>query len=228
MSKQLNSGVYCIYNKQTYKFYIGSSVDLRERLNWHRRRLLSNKHNAKYLQKSFNKRGLQAFVFKVLRYCKPEECIFLEQYFLNAIDPEYNTLKIAGSPLGFKHTEESKKLMSIVQTGKKMSEESKKKNSLLHKGKPLSLEHRKKMSIAHKGKILSDETKLKMSAFQKIRDRSKWLKAVKKICPNSGIVLSEYKSVKEAAEINNINSKYISAVLKNKRKKTGGFIWQYC
>lgn len=30
-----------------------------------------------------------------------------EQHYINLLKPEYNILKIAGSPLGYKHTEES-------------------------------------------------------------------------------------------------------------------------
>jgi hypothetical protein len=60
---------------------------------------------------------------------------------------------------GYKHTEESKKKMSMFQKGRKTSEETKKKLSEAGKGKhrpyfkrkPFSEEHRKKLSEAGKG-----------------------------------------------------------------------------
>jgi hypothetical protein len=35
-----------------------------------------------------------------------------EQYYLDLLKPEYNILKVAGSSLGFKHSEESRALRS--------------------------------------------------------------------------------------------------------------------
>lgn len=43
-----------------------------------------------------------------MEYCDKKETIIREQYFLDLIKPEYNILKIAGSPLGFKHSEDTK------------------------------------------------------------------------------------------------------------------------
>jgi len=176
MSTQLNSGVYCIYNIVTHKFYIGSSITLKERMRRHYLDLKGNRHHIKYLQSSWNKRGEKDFIFRVLRTCPPEQCISLEQYFINAINPEYNCREIADKPLGTKR---------------------------------------------------SLETKKKMSNYAKIRSRHKFYKPVVKICPVTKQILDEYKSVKEAGEMNNIRPKYVSAVLKNKRSKTGGFNWDY-
>jgi group I intron endonuclease len=41
-----------------------------------------------------------------------------EQYYLDSLKPQYNILKVAGSPLGTKHSEETKAaLMSIRKLG---------------------------------------------------------------------------------------------------------------
>lgn len=77
---------------------------------------------------------------------------------------------------GKKHTEESRKKMSLAQKGRTFSEESKRKMSLAHKGRkyiPLSQESRNKISVAHKGKIVSAETKQKMSLSRRGRPISK-------------------------------------------------------
>ena len=42
-----------------------------------------------------------------------------EQYYIDVLKPKYNILKLAGSSLGFKHKEETKKLMSINNTKEK-------------------------------------------------------------------------------------------------------------
>lgn len=92
---------------------------------------------------------------------------------------------------GFKHSEESKLLMSKKKLGKitseetrlklsnafkgkKHSEETINRLSEINKGKILSEEHRLKLSNSHKGKTASEETKRKMSEAQ-LRRRNKSL-----------------------------------------------------
>jgi len=60
---------------------------------------------------SIIKNGIYNFLLEILIYCSPEECIFLEQKLINLLKPEYNILKIAGSSLGFKHSEETRAKM---------------------------------------------------------------------------------------------------------------------
>jgi group I intron endonuclease len=48
------------------------------------------------------------FSLEILEYCKPEDAIKREQYYLDFFKPEYNILKKAGSTLGYKHTEETR------------------------------------------------------------------------------------------------------------------------
>ena len=82
--------------------------------------------------------------------------------------------------LGYKHSEETKKKMSLASTGrpsfwtgKKLPEETRQKMSLAHKN--ISDETRHKMSLAQTGntkclgKKLSEETRLKISLSQKAR-----------------------------------------------------------
>lgn len=53
------------------------------------------------------KYGLGAFSLEILEYCAPYEAIIREQHYLDLLNPEYNILKIAGSSLGFKHSEKT-------------------------------------------------------------------------------------------------------------------------
>ena len=81
-------------------------------------------------------------------------------------------------PLGFKHSEETKRKMSKSQKGRKPTEESKRRMRENHahywKGKTMTPEHREKMSLARKGeknhfygKHHSEETKRKIGDANK-------------------------------------------------------------
>jgi group I intron endonuclease len=57
-----------------------------------------------------------------------------EQYYINLYKPVLNINTIAGSSLGFKHTDETKKLLSEFKKGNKLSEETKQRLSILFSG----------------------------------------------------------------------------------------------
>ena len=60
------------------------------------------------INRALTKYGYSNFSLEILEYCTPFEAITKEQYYLNLLNPEYNILKIAGSTLGFKQSEETK------------------------------------------------------------------------------------------------------------------------
>lgn len=66
-----------------------------------------------------------------------------------------------------KHSNETKRKMSEVATGRHKSEETRKKLSESHKGKKLSEEHKRKIGEGNKGKKLSEETKIKIGEGNK-------------------------------------------------------------
>lgn len=49
--------------------------------------------------------------------CNIDELLKREQYYFNLLSPEYNVLKIAGSRLGYKHSEATKEKMSNIGKG---------------------------------------------------------------------------------------------------------------
>ena len=59
------------------------------------------------ISKAILKYGYSNFRLEILEYCAPEECIKREQFYIDTLKPEYNILKLAGSSLGHKHTEET-------------------------------------------------------------------------------------------------------------------------
>lgn len=92
---------------------MGSSIDLSTRFNYHIKGLKSNI----LLQRAINKYNLQDFYFIIFEYCKPEELLSREQFYLDEIKPEFYILKIAGSLLGYKHSKNTKLKISKALIG---------------------------------------------------------------------------------------------------------------
>ena len=63
--QQLNSGVYQIRNTVNGKVYIGSAKHFNKRKSQHFHYLKTNKHHSQKLQRSYNKYGIQNFVFEI-------------------------------------------------------------------------------------------------------------------------------------------------------------------
>lgn len=143
------SGVYKIINIINNKCYIGSSVNIKERWINHRKSLKNGKHHSNILQRAYLKYGKENFLFEILEEVEPvkEKLLEKEQYFLDTLKPEYNILKIAGSCLGSKRSEEAKQKMREAR--------------LRDRDKTLALiEH---LASLRRGTKLSEETCKKMS-----------------------------------------------------------------
>ena len=115
------SGIYRWINNINGKSYTGSSVDLSRRLkNYFNISYLENeiKNSNSMIYKALLKNGYSNFILEILEYCDVANLIKREQHYIDLLKPEYNILKIAGSPLGRKHSEETIAKMSSIQTGK--------------------------------------------------------------------------------------------------------------
>ena len=119
----MTTGIYQIKNIINDKIYIGSAVNLYKRKIDHFSTLVKNTHHNNYLQKSYNKYGKDAFTFEVLFTCPKKDLIRLEQYHINNYNPEYNICRIAGSILGIKRSEETKKKQSLVAKNRVWTQE---------------------------------------------------------------------------------------------------------
>lgn len=150
------SGIYRIKNIITGDCYVGSSVNIEKRLRDHQRLFRLGLHNNAYMQNSYNKYGVDAFVYNVLDYC--ENILEREQMYIDTGAFKFNICKVAACPPS--------------QKGKKRSAETLAKLSAAHKGivyGPMSEEHKAKISAAQIGKIIPDEQKAKISATLKSR-----------------------------------------------------------
>lgn len=132
------------------KIYVGSAVNLFKRLNGHTNDLLANRHGNPYLQRAFNKHG--NIQFKIIEYVMfKEDLVKREQYHIDKLKPKYNLAPRAGSMLGFKHSEETRKKISAIQIGKKLSPDVCKRMGESRRGIKRSEETRKKLSLAKMG-----------------------------------------------------------------------------
>lgn len=170
----MKSGIYQIINLITGVVYIGSAKHLKNRWITHKWELNRNIHHSNYLQNAWNKYGEEVFEFRVLQYIEDKtQLTKIEQQWINWLDcvaPKgYNINPIAESPLGKKHSEESKLKNSLAHKGRKASDETKAKMSLAHKGNqrtkgrkqtPEEIERRR---LANTGKKRSPESRLRLS-----------------------------------------------------------------
>jgi len=112
------SGVYALICMITNKQYIGSSVKLGARfLDYMQPAYLGRRPNSPLI-KAILKYGYINFCFAVLETCKPSEVLEREQYWLDLIHPEYNLSPTAGSTLGIYLSEETKAKLSAAHLGK--------------------------------------------------------------------------------------------------------------
>lgn len=95
------SGIYRWINNENGKSYIGSSVNLSARLyRYYSLAHITAQSKHSLICKSLVKYGYSSFSFEILEYCKNDEVLVREQYYLDLLKPEYNILSVAGSPKG--------------------------------------------------------------------------------------------------------------------------------
>jgi len=168
-------GVYSWVHLESNRRYVGSSINLAKRFReyYNFNHLSSSKM---LIYKILLKYGYSAFRLEILEYSSIEELLNREQFYIDKYDPELNILKIAGSSLGFKHSEATKELMSELAKGRSFSEETlqkmrdrtvsedvKERISAALLGRKFTPETLKAMSEAALGRKASEETKLKLA-----------------------------------------------------------------
>lgn len=101
-----------IVNLKNGKRYVGSSVDIYNRIHEHVHNLNRNKAHNKHLQNSWNKYGQECFIYSILEYCDVSIRFEREQYYIDCIKPEYNlTLNVVAN-FGHSVTDSTKEKIS--------------------------------------------------------------------------------------------------------------------
>ena len=121
------SGVYQIYNTVNGKRYIGSSIHIEQRFKEHLRNLRANKHVNAHLQSAWNKYGEHSFVFEEVELCKPDQCLKIEQEYIDyyhAADRKFGyNIDPYADHAGNTLSEETRKKISEKAKGRKWSKE---------------------------------------------------------------------------------------------------------
>lgn len=125
----MDSGIYIIKNNVNNKVYIGQSIQLKTREGKHKSYLKHNKHENDYLQRSYNKYGVEAFSFEILERCDIDKLDEREIFYINKfnsmdIEKGYN-LESGGNSnkIVSEITREKKRGKNNPMYGKKPSEE---------------------------------------------------------------------------------------------------------
>jgi group I intron endonuclease len=196
------------------------------------RDLKQNKHSNKILQHSFNKYGINKFVFHIIETCMPERCLEIEQFYLDFLKPEFNIAKSSSAPmLGKSHNEKTRKKMSrpawnkgiprtneekLLMSIKRKEGNSKQTIEYWNRRKEIMLNTQKKYGGSlFKGKHHTEENK------KKFRNLNKGNKI---ICINTGEI---FECQNDAAKKYNIKQGHISENLNNKRCSVRGLKFKY-
>jgi group I intron endonuclease len=174
------SGIYKIQSTiYPERCYIGSAQNIKGRWKLHISELRRNKHRNGRLQNHFNKYGELDLQFSIIVSCDKENLIGYEQFYIDCLNPYFNILKIAGSALGFKHSEETKQYLRKINLGHKMTCEQNEKNRIARLGKPgytkgrkLTKEHRERIAESKRKKIINISTN---EIFNSIDDAASYL-----------------------------------------------------
>lgn len=101
------SGIYQIVNLVSGKSYVGSAVNIGNRLRAHLRDLEGGQHHSYKLQMAWNKYGAEAFEVRILEEVDKAKLLEREQYWMDILQPftnGYNIAPFANSTLGLRYS----------------------------------------------------------------------------------------------------------------------------
>jgi group I intron endonuclease len=181
-------GIYVIICWADLKLYVGSSFDIKGRLDWHKGNLRKSHHFNPYLQNAWNKYGEAAFefgVYKAMPGASWPELIAVERRLYHlwegdrfnivvpdtppTLNPEV-AAKISASNKGHVVSDETRAKISAANKGRRWTPEQRANQSRVLKGRTLTPEHRAKIGESSRGRRHTKATK------RKLRDiaRAQW------------------------------------------------------
>ena len=93
--------------------YIGSSINLLQRIGTHRCHLIKGTHQNKRLQEHSDKYGIDDLVFTILLECEKNVLIKTEQFFIDAYNPYFNKQKKVSEGRAFNNKEIIHRLVRV-------------------------------------------------------------------------------------------------------------------
>lgn len=250
--------IYKITNTKNNKCYIGVTIqpDPYERWRGHRT-AIKNGTGCPLLMAAFKKHGEEAFKFEVLIIGFDDDVYKYEQSYIdkyNSMAPNgYNAAeggKCVKSFLGKKHTEETKKKISLKSKEYNSSPEVRERarqvaiefNRTHNVGELIKNSEKWKKALAEGrigGKNLSEEKKEQISNslkeyFKSDKVRQQISKTMTKINGRKvgqytldGTLIGKYDSITQASKSTSIHISSIQSVASGKTKTGGGYIWKY-
>ena len=210
--------IYCHRNKINNKAYIGQTGEIPYTRRWQGHGISGFPYaKCTYFQRAIIKYGWNNFEhFILMDNLTQEEANHYESVYIalfDTINPLYG-YNLARGGGNHKHTEATKKKIS-----ENHADFSGEKHPLW--GKHHSEETKEKLRQAALGRKLSQETKNKISNATK-GEKNPRAKTV--LCIETGQIFS---TIKEAANLFNIDNSSICKVCNGKQKTAGGYHWQY-
>lgn len=226
----------CIYRFDIEDhFYIGSAKILERRWKEHIAQLKKDKHYSKFAQNAFNK--YKCIAFTVIEVCTEDNIVEREQYWIDTLNPDLNSIKTAENH--WKLSEESitkrteKQIKSINQydlEGNFIRSWSsiKEAGETLHIGRPT-------ISNCLKGRLKSaggfiwaySEQDFLNKKYETLNKKSNGGKEVPILQYDlNGNFIKEWSGMREAKRVLGIKGN-ITQCCKGKRKTASGYIWKY-
>lgn len=241
-NKNIKIGIYMILNTSNNKKYIGSSKNIYQRWNIHKKELNKNKHHNQYLQFSWNKYGKENFEFSIIEITTMENLIAQERYWCSILDT-HNSNKgynIATIEKGAEVCKEYIKLKRNLCQNKQRVWLTDLKGNILnvfesHKEASRILETTEThIHFLTKGKvnIFKRQFLLWSSLYftqKDINNKTKPRKGTNMIIiyqfDLKGNFIKQFNSIKEATIEAGVSS--IKDCLKGKQRQAGGFLWSF-
>jgi len=219
-----NAGIYSITNKVNEKVYIGKTIDRFIERYWHHVWLLDNcQHHNKYLQQSWNKYGVDNFVFEVTHVLQPDEDVnkleveFISKY--NSYISGYNLTLGGDGGNGRKTSEHAKKIIGeknkIHGLGRKASSETRIRMSRSSSHHSPTPEHREILRKYRTGRTASIETRKKIRDAN-IGSKSKFAVINESVAYVIKVGLMSGETMKDIASSLNITIGIVSAIAQNR------------
>lgn len=195
--------IYKITNNINNKIYIGQTVrDLDTRIKEHRR------HKDCIMYNAFNKYGYDNFTIEIIDTAETidelneKEIYWISYYDSTNKDKGYNLCEGGNNTVGFKHSEESKRLMS--------------EHAVRRFGPDNHF-----YNMHH-----TDETKEKMKqSWINRKESGEQLPQCRRVINlDTGEV---FNSIVDACDKYDVKATHVSRVCRGKRKRTGGYRWAY-